>query len=221
MGVPPFTWSPSKLSCFEICPEKYAAEYVYKTLPYQATAATIWGKRLHKAAEIFLKKKAVEDEEAFKVVEPYVRLVSKIPGYRYVEYKMAVNRDWEQCAWSEGVGRMVLDFGASPAARTFLALDWKSGKMKDDPTQMQIYAVVLAKRLPFIDEFDMRYVGLKTKQITGFKVTREGLISIEAGIKERLSRMQDAHETENFNARRNGLCRDWCGNTLCPHCGRK
>jgi hypothetical protein len=220
MKIPPFTWSPSKLNCFEICPEKYAAEYVYKTVPYQETAATVWGNRLHKAAEIFMKKKEIKDEEAFKIVEPYVRLFSKISGYHYIEHRIALNKDWQQCSWYEAVGRMVLDFGVSPAAKKFLGVDYKSGKMKSDFTQMQIYALALSKLLPFIDEFDMRYVWLKEGKITGFKVNREDLKPIEIDIKERLARMQDAHENVVFNARRNGLCKNYCGNASCPHNGR-
>ena len=218
--VPRFTWSPSKLMDFECCPTMYAAKHFYKTVPYEETVHTIWGTRVHQAAEYYMTGVEIEDLEAFEVVAPYVRLLSNLPGERFVEHKMSLDDNWKPCAWEDGTGRMILDLGFKDG-KSIKAYDWKTGKVKDDMVQMQIYAYVLAILNPEVEEFDFKYIWLKEKKTTGFKCSRKDLLPIAKDIRERIKRMKTACDEENFSMRKNGLCRNWCGHMGCPYNGRR
>ena len=165
-----------------------------------------------------MKGQACTDAEAVAIMDPYVQLLSRIEGTRFVEYKIAVDANWREASWFKAVGRMVLDFGVKNNT-SFRGFDYKIGKMKVDLTQMQIYAVAISYLFSDVQDFAMRYIWIKERKTTGFQVSRAELAPIETDIRERLARMQDAHENEVFNARKNGLCRQWCRNVDCPHCG--
>lgn len=223
-----FTWSPSKLACFELCPAKYAAEYYYKTVPYQETIHTIWGNRVHSEAERFMKKQPSTDQEALAVVLPFLTLLDRIPGQRYVEYRIGVTENWKPLAvpvtnkpwdWGETVGRMAVDL-AIVDGKVLRGYDYKTGKMKDDDTQLKINSLCLALLHPEIDEFDMKYIWLKDKKTTGFKLQRKDLVAVYKDIKGRVGRLKEAFDSEVFVARKNYLCKSWCGATDCAHCGK-
>ncbi len=226
---PPFTWSPSKLASFEICPAKFAAESFYKTVPYQETIHTIWGNKVHKEAELYMKGGDSVDPEALKPVEKFCKLFKAMPGEKFVEFRMGLTSDWKPMIipatnkpweWGESCGRMTLDLGILTGEK-FIGVDWKSGKIKDDILQMQIYALVLGLLHPTIQHLDMKYIWTKPGEVTGFKTDRKGLLPVFKDVKERVARLREACETETFIQRRNGLCGNWCGNTACPHSGKR
>jgi len=214
-----FTWSPSKLMTFETCPMKFAAESYYKTVPYSETVQSIWGTRVHQAAEDFFNGKTPEPE-AFKMVESYCKLLDKLPGERLVEHKISLTADWKPAVWGSGDEslRCILDLGFKHED-TLRCYDWKTGKVKDDPIQMQIYCYALAILYPDVQKFDFRYIWLKEKTTTGFQIERKDILPIAKDVRARVARMKEAWDNENFTMRKNGLCRQYCGATECPNCG--
>jgi hypothetical protein len=217
---PRFTWSPSKLMDFETCPAMYGAKHFYKTVPYEETVHTIWGTRVHKQAELAMLDQDCEDLEAYEMVRDYVRLLKTVPGQRLVEYQMSLDENWKPVEWEGAVGRMILDLGIiSEDGKTLKGFDWKTGKMKNDMVQMQIYAYVLAIMFPEIQTFDMKYIWLKEKKTTGFKLERKDLVPVAQDIRARIKRMKQAWDAENFPMRKGYLCRKWCGNKGCPYNG--
>ena len=216
---PKFSWSPSKVIQFNTCPYQYAATHFYKTIPYTETAATRWGTRVHSAAEAYMKGEEQQDPEAFKVVEKWVKALEKVPGERFIEYKMGVDEQLKEAPWSEAEGRMILDLGILSGDELKL-YDYKSGRMKPDDTQLGIYSLIMAIRLPQVQKVTYRYIWLKDGTTTGGEVTRAELVGIAKGLKENIGRMKEAWSTESFPQRRNGLCRHYCGAKECPHYGR-
>jgi hypothetical protein len=217
--MPRFTWSPSKLMTFETCPQKFAAESWYRTVPYEETEATIWGVRVHKAAEDHLNGCDVTDPEAFYVVKPYLNLLDRLPGERLVEYRIGLGADWKPCGWDEAEARMIVDLAIKDGT-TLKVFDWKTGKMKDDVTQMQIYAYALFITFPEVEFIDCKYIWLKEKKSTGFAVAKKDILPIAKDIRERVKRLRTACEFENFPMRKSGLCKRYCGAVDCPYNGR-
>lgn len=216
--TPKFTWSPSKLSDFETCPYMFGAKHYYKTVPYEETVHTIWGTRVHREAELYMLGKDFEDVEAFNAVQPYVRLLSQLPGERLIEHKIALDDGWKPCEWQDGTARMIVDF-AVKHENTIKAFDYKTGKVKEDDSQMKIYAYALAILHPDVEVFDFKYVWIKEQKITGFRMLRRELLPVAKDIRERVKRMKQAWDSENFPMRKNGLCRQWCGAKDCAYCG--
>jgi hypothetical protein len=225
--APPFTWSPSKLNSFEICPAKFAAEAYYKIVPYQETVYTIWGNKCHKESENFFKKEKSVDAEAFRLMEPFLKLLDRLPGDRLVEFRMGLTAEYKavECPnipaapWNWGTeakGRMTLDLGFLNDS-SFRGFDWKTGKPSDNLFQLQLYALTIALLYPQVQDIEMKFIWVKDKSTSGFKCTRKELLPIFKDVKERVSRMEEAWVSETFVERKNGLCRAYCGNFKCPH----
>jgi len=216
--APRFTWSPSKIMQFETCPYQWAAQYYYKTLPYQESAATIWGTRVHQQAENFMNNEPINDPEAFVPVEKWVKALSKIDGQRFVEHKMGVDNKLQATDYDGAEGRMILDLGIKRGTELML-FDWKTGKKKDDHVQMQIYALIMAIQHPEVTKITYKYIWVKTGEVTGGEMSRQDLAPVAKNILGKLTKMREAWDNENFSKQRNGLCKNWCGVTECPHNG--
>ena len=218
---PKFTWSPSKVMTFDTCPMKFAAESYYKTVPYEESEQSIWGTLVHRQAELFMLGEPIENESAWQIVKPYCELLARVPGQRLVEYKIALDSQWKPCEWDDGTARMILDLGIiSPDGKTLKGFDWKTGKMKDDQTQMRIYAYALAILFPEVQTFDMKYIWLKDKATTGFKIERKEILPIAQDVRAKVAKMKDCWDREDFRMKKNGLCRSWCGAMDCIYNGR-
>lgn len=215
---PKFTWSPSKIMQFETCPYQYAAQYFYKTLPYQETEATIWGTRVHAAAEDFMNGKEITDFDAFALVEKWVKTLSKVPGERFVEHKIGVNTKGIPCDYDSAEGRMILDFGVKWDDKMLL-VDYKTGKQKADDTQLKIYALFMAMAHPEVKTITYKYVWLKDNVATGGELTRADLPKIGQELSLKIKRMREAWDNEVFAQKPSGLCKRFCGCVECPHCG--
>lgn len=217
--APRFTWSPSKIMQFDTCPYQFAAQYYYKTLPYQETDATRWGTAVHEEAERFMKGQEVKDPEAFKMVEKWVKALAKVDGERFVEHKLGVDGKLKPADYDEAEGRMILDFGIKRGNELML-YDYKTGKVKDSDTQLKIYALVMGIQHPEVQKISYKYIWLKAGVTTGGLLDRKDLLPLYKEVKAKIDKMKDCWENENFPKRKNGLCRNWCGVTECPHCGR-
>ena len=217
-ATPRFTWSPTKLQQFATCPYQFAATHYYKTLPYQETEATIWGNRVHKAAEDYLLGKGVSDPEAFKPVEKYVKFFEKVPGKRMVEEKISVDPSFKPCEYDAGEGRMIADLAILNGDHLIVA-DWKTGKVKDDHFQLRTYALLLAIKYPQVQKITYKYIWVKDDVVTGGELLRTELVPVAKDLKRRIEEVRSAWVNENFVARRSGLCQRYCGVTECAHCG--
>lgn len=130
---PKFSWSHSAVSDFDTCPYQYAHKRIYKTVPYEETEATIWGTRVHKAAEDYVNGEPVVDEEAFLPVAPYAGLFlkKKEAGATVLcEYEMGLTEDWKAVGFKQGCGRVISDVLIIEDEKCFVA-DFKSGKRRD------------------------------------------------------------------------------------------
>lgn len=101
-----------------------------------------------------------------------------------------------------------------------------TGKYKEDFLQLKLFAVLAALQPQFkdIQEFDPKFIFTKEaapKNILKLDkpIQRSELKSLLAEILVDVRRMEAAWESENFPSRRNFLCRSWCYNNTCPHCG--
>mgnify|MGYP000862295896 CR=1 FL=1 len=218
-GVTPrFTWSPTKLQQFATCPRQFAAQHYYKTLPYQETEATIWGNRVHKAAEDYLTGKGVTDPEAFKPVEKWCKVIERITGERMIEEKISVDGDFKTCSYDDGVGRMIADV-AVLSGNTLYVFDWKTGKVKQDQFQLRVYSLLLAIKYPQIEKIVYKYIWVKDDVVTGGELLRKELVPVAKELRQRIEEVKRAWDNENFPTILGGLCKKWCGVTDCPHCG--
>jgi len=101
-----------------------------------------------------------------------------------------------------------------------------TGKYKEDFLQLKMFAVFAALTPGFEDvqEFDPKFIFTKEaapKNILRLPepIKRSELKGVLGEILGVVRRMEAAWEGGNFPAKRNGLCRNYCANTDCAHCG--
>ncbi len=213
----PFSWSFSALEKYEICPSQYAALKFYCTVQETDNEANIWGQRVHKALEERVRDgKALE--EGMKGFEKWARVVEQTPGEKRFEHQIAVDRSMKPVEWFSRQAwlRVVIDVLNVDGVRATL-LDWKTGKVKHDPTQLALSSVVVSKLHPGVGEFNCRFVWLKHDHATGAVYQKRDLELVWEGISTRVERMEAAWASEEFPCNPSGLCRGWCPCTECIH----
>lgn len=216
-----FTWSPSKLMTFEGCPYKYAAESWYCTAPYEENAAAVWGTRVHKAAEDFMRMGTIMDLEGFEPVKQWCNLLAKVPGKRFIEHKIGVDEGFRAAEWDEAEGRMILDFGILKDDGSLLLIDFKTGKVKYDDFQLKVYCLMMAIQHPQVQKIAYKYIWVKTGEVTGGELTRAELLPVAKDLKERIGRIKEAIAEDNFRKCKSGLCKMYCSAFDCEHNGRR
>lgn len=213
-----FSWSYTALVAFENCPASYAAARFYCTSPFQESAATIWGSRVHKAAELAIKGKDHKDPEAFAPVAPYVSALKASGHFLEAETEITLNENLDLTGWfaKDAWLRCKLDVVVTKHhPNTAVLYDWKTGKIKEGDDQLRICAAALEKTRAGIDIFEGKYIWTKFKQVTGIKpIKREEIPQVWENILPRVARMQAAWDADNFPAKPSGLC-PYCPVTNC------
>jgi hypothetical protein len=229
-----FSWSPSAINDFLTCPRQYAARRFYETLPYVETEAQRQGNIEHKHIEDRLR-------DGTPLPDGYTRgeLLCRLLEARYdeviAEQEIAISEDMQFVRWFDKAawGRTKIDVTALKGD-TVAIYDHKTGKKKDDPLQLKIYACIASLKYPEAQRFVTRFHWLKElpafadvkpaglskllgKALVGTDYTRDQIPGLWAEIHGYIQQMEDAWRSEVFNCRPSGLCRGWCGVTDCPH----
>lgn len=232
---PRFTWSYTSMQEFLTCPAQWAAKRFYKTIKDVESEAMRVGNMVHETAENYGKsligvsyKPNLIHAQYLPVVQKYVDVLVKSGAELQFEKEMCFDRQmklshWK--AWDTVWVRSKADVLAKKGQRLSI-IDWKTGKYKEDFLQLKMFAVFAALTPGFEDvqEFDPKFIFTKEsppKNILRLEkpIMRSELKGILKEILGVVARMEAAWKEENFPCKKNGLCKNWCLNTECPHCG--
>lgn len=130
----PFAWSHSRRKDFKNCPAQYAASHFYCTVPYYETPEAVWGNRVHKAAEMFLKGRPHPDTEALLPVEPACTKMIRSGCPIQPELQIAFDRNLKPVSWFAGSAwvRMQIDVVLEKTPTVCLLYDWKGLALDTD-----------------------------------------------------------------------------------------
>ena len=107
------TWSHSALKDYEGCPRRYYETKVLKKYPFTDTQATLYGKELHTAAELYIRDGKPLPPE-FEFLKPTLDALNAKPGRKLCEYKMGVRADLTPCGfmdkdvWCRGIADLLI-----------------------------------------------------------------------------------------------------------------
>lgn len=234
----PFSWSYTALQDYENCPHAYATKRVYKTVKDEMGPEALWGNKVHK----FLEHRLANKVPLPDLLDPYTgRNVQELEKWPRAiesqlkegdeikcEIKMCLTKEFKPTtffakdAWCRGIiDVMVLkDMGT-----TAYLYDWKTGKVKTDPTQLNLFVGIASRMFPKVERFITKFVWTKFDKVTpdqvdGGVIMKEWVPGIWKDIYPRVKKMEDAYNAEVFPMKTSGLCKAHCPVLTCPHNGR-
>lgn len=213
----------SRLSTFEQCPAKFDYLYVSKSVRDMGSEASEYGNRVHEVLELYGKGELDHDSlslEGKQTLEKWGELVDRINnkrGEKYYEYQMAVDQGLAPCDWFSDSAyiRSIADVLVVDGSRAY-CLDYKTGKVKDNPTQLQLFAAMVFWHFPEVETVKTSFIWLMHKQTTDAEYKRKHLEALWNGLKPRFDHLVDTVDIGMFDTKPSGLC-PWCpARDMCP-----
>jgi hypothetical protein len=202
----------------ENCPHQAFHRYVGKTLPFVQTEEMKWGDEVHQAMERRIKHGATlpDSMQAAEGVAKQFHDMSKAVAVR-VELELAMTADGQLCDYRDYdhvFFRGTLDCVTRTATHAWM-VDWKTGGVREDPTELERHALLLKVNRPELELIQGEYFWMKTGQ-PGLRYT----FATHDKTYARLVNLR--HEAETYLAsgewpkRKSPLC-GWCDVLACEH----
>jgi hypothetical protein len=200
-------WSYSFISTYERCPLQASAKYVTKELPYVESPEAKYGNEVHKKLERYLIGNKVEFENKF--MENVADIACNASAI--AEMPLGVTRDWCACAFFNDAvwGRGKLDCTIIKDDQAII-LDWKTGKKREDPFELEVQALLLYKHNPHLTSIYGSYVWLKEDEYGHCY----DLYSTIGRTQDHIDSVLYEVGKEDWRAKKNPLC-PWCTLKTC------
>lgn len=211
----PLPWSHSSLEKFVTCPRQFYHLKVVKDVADSKGEAAIWGDRVHKAFESYLKGSAQLDPE-FERYRDYLDRLVAMPGTMYVEQQFALDRQLRPCDWGKAWVRGIADILHIHHAKAW-AGDHKTGKTKPASRQLVLMALLVFYHFPEVLTCKTGFMWLKTGERTTRTYKREDIPEMWGQFLSDLTQYKQAFATGTWQARQSGLCAGWCPVERCEH----
>jgi len=209
------------LNGYETCPKKFFHTSVRKDIREGESEAMRYGKLVHKALELRVGKKKPMPLN-LRYLEKYAKTLADSKGDKLTEQQLAIDANFDPCDWfsKQTWCRAIIDLAVVNPPHA-VVIDYKTGKISDDFTQLRLAGVLLMLHMPEIQTVDLAYLWTKDKKMTKYEraLTREDIKSVVIELMPRLKNYEKAHRTESFPARPGFLCKNWCRVNTCPYDG--
>jgi len=215
-------WSYSRLNGFETCPKKFWHLSVRKDIREAESEAMRYGKMVHKALELRVGKNKPMPLN-LRYLDKYAKTLAESKGNKLTEQQLAIDNNFEPCDWfsKDTWCRAIIDLAIVNGTHA-IVIDYKTGKISSDFTQLRLAGVLLMLHMPEIQTVDLAYLWTKDKKMTKYEdgpLTRDDIKHVVLELMPRLKKYEKAHRTESFPARPGFLCKNWCPVTTCPYHG--
>jgi hypothetical protein len=212
-------WSHSALKDYEGCPRRYHEVKVLKNYPFTDTQATLYGKEYHTAAELYIKEDKPLPPQ-FEFTKDLLDALKAKPGRKLCEYEMGIRADLTPCGfmdkdvWCRGIADLLIVDDDNLTARV---VDYKTGNNKyPDREQLKLMALMVFAHFPHI-----RRVSGALLFVLKNDMAKASFMVGEAeeywwDYRERVARIEQAHETGVWNPKPTPLC-GWCVVKTCEY----
>ena len=212
-------WSHSALKDYEGCPRRYHEVKVLKNYPFTDTQATLYGKEYHTAAELYIKEDKPLPPQ-FEFTKDLLDALKAKPGRKLCEYQMGIRADLTPCGfmdkdvWCRGIADLLIIDDDNLTARV---VDYKTGNNKyPDREQLRLMALMVFAHFPHI-----RRVSGALLFVLKNDIAKASFMVGEAeeywwDYRERVARIEQAHETGVWNPKPTPLC-GWCVVKTCEY----
>lgn len=200
----------SALKTYLTCPAQYEAKYVSRTWPREAdTPALRRGREVHAVLESAVRNGFKVPHERMKIWTPPGLLETLHRGGAIAEAGFAITADGQAvapkdpAAWFVGYID-VLTAGAGAA----LLLDWKTGKVRVDPLQADVYAMLLRAIRPGLP-VEFHWVFLEHEVVES--------VQVDADAERRVRSIAAQATTEQEYSPRPSFACKWCPLSKCRY----
>ncbi len=198
----------SSIKLYENCPLRYFRQRIVKDVVDEGGEASKYGERVHK----FLEDRLNGTELPTEVVnyEPLCAAVERLAtgGELHIEKELVLTDEltpttwWAPDAWLRSKLDVLIIRGD-----TAVVMDWKTGKRNPDFFQMQIFAAQVFKHYPDVHKVKTVLTWLKDMKQDSEEYSRENINKAWADIMQKIRRIHESLEHDNWPARPSGLCR--------------
>jgi len=165
----PLVHSYSSLNDYVVCPRRYYHKWIARDLPAEEkSAAQLEGTRVHEA---FKKRLRLGDPlpDDLQKHEHLAGGLIKVAPVLHSEFKMGLTADGRACeffdssgpVWLRGTADVIILMNHNSA---WLG-DWKNGKVREDPQELLIQALLLQAKWPDVRDIKGSYIWLTTGMV--------------------------------------------------------
>jgi hypothetical protein len=216
----PFSWSYSVLKNYETCPKRYYHYNVIKDVKEPETDQLREGNRLHKSFENRVAS-ATPLPLGYKQYENLLAKLIAAPGETHAEQKLALTSSFTPTTYfaNNAWFRTVIDFTKIHNG-TATVVDYKTGRVANDTTQLQLMSATLFASDPQIQRVRAALLFVAHGQMEREEYVRGDLTEIWGEILPRVKVVERARAAQHYPPTPSGLCKRFCAVTSCPHHGR-
>lgn len=198
----------SSIKAFQQCPRQFYEVRILRKYKSAPTEATMYGERVHKAFEEYIKD-GVPLPEALAHYRAFVEPVTKFDGEIIVEQKMGMRRDFSPCGfydedvWFRGIPDYLCINRDTGVARVG---DWKTGKSARfaDTSQLELMSALVMQHYPQVNKVKGALLFVVAKDLIKAAYSRDqlpGILSKWAGYAGQIE------EATAWSPRSSGLCK--------------
>lgn len=217
-------WSHSGLKDFEGCARRFHEVKVLKRYPFRDTPQTLYGKDVHKAIEDY-GKHGTPLPAAFAQYKPVVDAVMSKPGRKMFEHEMGVTNDLRPCGFKDAEAwvRGIADFmSIDDDNLTAWVADWKTGSNKyPDTDQLALMSLMVFVHFPHIRRVNSALMFIVKESMVKHRMERDDADAVWQRYRERVAKLEAAHEHNVWNPTQSGLCKQYCPVLTCEFNGKR
>jgi hypothetical protein len=209
-----YTWSFSSLKDFINCPKQYQEIKVLKRFHKFPTEQMRYGTEVHKACEDYVGE-GVPLAENYKRFQPVLDSLVAIPGTKYPEYRMALDKDRQVSAYGKGYWvRGIVDLLIVDGDHAFL-VDYKTGSNRyPDPKQLKLMALMTFAHFPDVNKVKAGLLFVMHESFMDEEYTRDQIPKLWSYFENDLERLSLSYENDTWQANPTPLC-GWCPVRTC------
>ena len=212
-------WSHSSLKDYEGCARRYHEVKVLKNYAFQETEATKYGTEFHKAAEDYIRDGTPLPEQ-FAFVQDTLDALNKKEGRKICEQQMALNTHLQPTTWKaedvwvRGIADLLI---INDDNLTAWIVDYKTGNNRyPDREQLKLMALLVFAHYPHIRKVNAALLFVVKNDMVKYTMSREDADAAWWDYRERVARIEQAHDAGVWNPRPSPLC-PWCPVVLCEY----
>ena len=202
----------SALKMYENCPKRYYHQRITKEVKDTPGTATVYGERVHKQLEEYLKAPATGLPEESVALQPLcdtLRQQAKDGGMFLVEEEYTLTANITPTSWfaEDAWLRFKLDVLIIRNNNTAVVVDWKTGKRRPDFDQLEMFALAVFAHWPAVRKVKSMFIWTKENAIDQETYRIEHKDQMWTRLMTRINRVEKSLETDVWPAKPSGLCK--------------